>query len=80
MSWSINLSGPPKVVTHELADAILLLDRAIDWAQNSDAGNMAVSLGGYVSWDETGDILSSNVSFSVGETTAPKETEPHIEP
>ena len=67
MSWSINLSGPPEVVTREIADAILLLDRAIDYSQNSDADTVNVSLGGYVSWKEDGEITASNVSFSVGE-------------
>ena len=71
MSWSINLSGPPEVVTREIADAILLLDRALDYSQNSDAHTVSVSLGGYVSWNEDREVTSSNVSFSVGETLHP---------
>jgi hypothetical protein len=75
MSWSINLSGPPEVVTRELADAILLLDRAIDYSQNSDADSVRISVGGYVSWNEDHEITSSDVSFSVAETTNPKKLE-----
>ena len=71
MSWSINLSGPPNVVTREIADALLLLDKALDYAQNSDSDIVNVQVGGYVSWNEDNEITSSNVSFSVGETTNP---------
>ena len=70
MSWSINLSGPPNVVTREIADALLLLDKALDYAQNSDAGVVTVGLNGWVSWLDD-KIISSNVGFSVGETTDP---------
>jgi hypothetical protein len=73
MSWSINLNGPRSVVTREVADAILLLDKSLDWIENSDADSLSVSLGGYVSWDETGNITNSNVSFSVGESSNPTE-------
>lgn len=71
MSWSINLQGPPEVVTREIADAILLLDRALDYSQNSDAHTINVSLGGYVSWNDDREVTSSNVSFSVEETLYP---------
>ena len=74
MSWSINLNGPPEVVTRELADAILLLDKSIDCTQNSDADVVNVSLGGYVSWNDAGDVTASNVSFSVAETVNPEKT------
>ena len=74
MSWSINLSGPQNVVARELADAILLLDKAIDWAQNSSADSLTVSLGGYATWADN-DITSSNVSFSVSENYNPREKE-----
>ena len=70
MSWSINLSGPPEVVTREIADALILLDKALDYSQHSDADTVNVSLSGYVSWNED-EITSSNVSFSVGETLYP---------
>lgn len=75
MSWSISLSGSPQVVTREIADALLLLDKALDYAQNSDADSMSVSLSGYVSWNDAGDVTSSNVSFSVGETANPEKTD-----
>ena len=75
MSWSITLNGPQKVVARELADAILLLDKAIDWVQNSDADVVTASLGGYISWNEDGDITNSNVSFSVGESSKPLKIE-----
>ena len=77
MSWSINLSGPKKVVARELSDAILLIDKAIDWVQNSDGDVVNASLSGYVSWDEDGDITRSSVSFSVsvGESNNPKKTD-----
>lgn len=68
MSWSINLSGPKKVVTRELVDAALLLDSAIEWASNSDANTVTVQIGGYVSWNDEEEVTSSNVSFSVGES------------
>ena len=74
MSWSINLSGPPKVVTRELAEAVLLLDKSLDYAQNSDANVISISLGGYVSWNDAGDVTSSNVSFSAGETVNSEKT------
>ena len=67
MSWSINLSGPPSVVTREMADALLLLDKALDYTQNSNSSNVTVGLSGYVSWTENDKITASNVSFSVGE-------------
>jgi hypothetical protein len=67
MSWSISLSGPPEVVTREISDALLLLDRALDYSQNSDADTVTASLSGYVSWKEDGSVTASNVSFSVGE-------------
>ena len=79
MSWSINLSGPQKVVSRELADAILLLDKAMDWVQNSDADVVTASLSGSVSWDENHDITNSNVSFSVGESTETYSTPPSSE-
>jgi hypothetical protein len=77
MSWSITLSGPKKVVARELSDAMQVLDKAIDWVQNSDRDVVAASLGGYVSWDEDGDITRSSVSFSVsvGESNNPKKTD-----
>jgi hypothetical protein len=68
MSWSINLNGPPQVVTHELADALFLIDKALDWAQNSDKDIVNISLCGYVSWNEDDVVTSSNVSFSIGES------------
>jgi hypothetical protein len=74
MSWSISLSGPPQVVTRELSDAILLLDKSIDWAQNSNADAINVLLSGSVSWDDAGGVTASNVSFSVGETVNPEKT------
>lgn len=74
MSWSINLSGPPQIVAREIADAILLFDRALDYAQNSDADTISVSLGGYVSWTDAGDVTASRVSFSVGEAINPEKT------
>ena len=70
MSWSINLSGPPSVVTRQIADALILLDKALDYAQNSDADVVNVALNGYVSWNENEDIVGSSVGFSVSETTA----------
>jgi hypothetical protein len=77
MSWSITLSGPKKVVARELSDAMQVLDKAIDWVQNSDWDVVAASLSGYVSWDEDGDITRSGVSFSVsgGESNNPKKTD-----
>ena len=33
------------------------------------------SLGGYVSWNDAGDVTASNVSFSVGETVNPEKTD-----
>jgi hypothetical protein len=68
MSWSINLSGPPQVVTHELSDAILLLDKALDYSQGSDKDTVAVHLGGYVSWNEDGEVTNSAVSLSFSES------------
>ena len=73
MSWSINLSGPPQVVARELADAILLLDKATDWVEKSISDVLSVNLAGYVSWTGTGDITASSVSFSVGESNNPSE-------
>jgi hypothetical protein len=75
MSWSINLSGPPQVIARELADAILLLDKSMDWAHTSEADVISVSLVGYVSWNDAGDVTASNVSFSVGETVNPEKTD-----
>ena len=75
MSWSINLNGPKEVVERELTDAILLLDKAIDWVQNSEGDTVVADLSGYVSWNEDGEITNSNVSFSIGESTVPKKTE-----
>lgn len=75
MSWSINLSGPPNVVSHELADALLLFDRALDYTENSDKDIVSVTLGGYVSWKEDGEVTSSNVSFSIGESSKPNSSE-----
>ena len=68
MSWSINLSGPQRVVAQELADALLLLDKALDWVQLSDKDIVSANLSGYVSWNEDGEVTNSNVSFSIGES------------
>ena len=68
MSWSINLSGPQNVVQREVADALLLLDKALTWVENSEGDILSVSLSGYVSWNENDEITNSNVAFSVGET------------
>jgi len=71
MSWSINLSGPPRVVAQELADALLLVDKALDWVQLSDKDIVSANLSGYVSWNEDGEVTNSNVSFSIGESDNP---------
>ena len=46
MSWSINLSGPQRVVAQELAEALLLLDKALDWVQLSDKDIVSANLSG----------------------------------
>lgn len=68
MSWSVNLNGPKEVVRRELADAILLFDKALYYAENTDAPIVNVNLNGYVSWVSLeGNVTASNVGFSFGE-------------
>lgn len=72
MSWSVNLSGPREIVKRELADAILLFDKYLDWAQNTDADTVSINLGGYISLGVDGTITNSGVTFSFSETYSPK--------
>jgi len=72
MSWSVNLSGPPNVVTRELADLLLLADKALDYAANADSDTVTVGLGGFVSWDEENEIINSGVSMNFGEANTLK--------
>ncbi len=69
MSWSVTLSGPKKAVLREVADAILVFDKAFAWIENAeDDSTLSVNLNGYVSWNDAGEVTNSNIGFNVGET------------
>lgn len=71
MSWSVTLSGPPNVVARELSDLLIVADKALDYAVNSDEDTVSVNLSGFVSWNEQEEITNSGVSFSLSESSIP---------
>lgn len=76
MSWSISLGGPKNVVQTELADLILVAEKALDWVENAnDESTLSLSLNGYVSWGEDKSITNASVGFQFGESTPPKPVE-----